>query len=118
MHCVTARKATTMLPLSQLGQGSHRPQKRRFTRLDMSHREPVTRQTVIKAVAVIVPLIAVLIFAPRMEGPRFIGGVAFTTKTGSAGLTNLGWLLLVTVPVASLSITSLVLKLVGERKRD
>lgn len=48
-----------------------------------------------------VALVVVLIVAPRMEGPRYLFGVRLTTKTGTPGLTDLGLVLLVVVPLVT-----------------
>ena len=45
--------------------------------------------------------VLVLIFAPRMEGPRYLFGIRFTTKAGTPGLTDLGWVLLIVVPLVT-----------------
>ncbi len=48
--------------------------------------------------AAVAALAAVMAFGPRMDGPRVIGGVPYTTKTGAPWLTDLGWVLLVVLP--------------------
>ena len=83
----------------------------------MAYPKPVKRSTIIKAAATILSFIVVMIFAPRMDGPRIIGGVGFTTKTGSNGLTNFGWILLILVPLSTYLITSIILKL-SNKKND
>lgn len=45
--------------------------------------------------------VLVLVFAPRLKGPRIIEGIPFMTKTGVPGLTDLGLALLVIVPVVT-----------------
>lgn len=65
--------------------------------------------------AALVALILVLIFGPRMDGPRIIFGIPFTTKTGGPGLTNLGWALLILAPLLAYVATGLVLRLTGRR---
>jgi len=77
----------------------------------MSYPKPVKRNTIIKAAATLLSFILVLIFAPRIDEPRIIGGVQFSTKSGSTGLTDLGWILLVFVPVLIYLLVSLMLKL-------
>ena len=73
----------------------------------------------VKVAFTVVAFILVLIFAPRLDGPRVIFGVEFTTKTGGSGLTNFGFFLLVTVPALTYIITSLVIKLLhGKKNRD
>lgn len=81
----------------------------------MSYPKPVKKDTIIKAVVTVLSLILVMIFAPRMEEARVIGGVSFTTKTGSPGLTNLGWLLLITVPIITFTITHFILKMFSNK---
>ena len=83
----------------------------------MAYPKPVKRSTIIKTVTTILSFIVVMIFAPRMDGPRIIGEVEFTTKTGGNGLTNLGWILLVLVPLSTYLITSMVLK-ISNKKND
>ena len=45
--------------------------------------------------------ILVLVFAPRLTGPRIINGIRFATKMGGHGLTDLGLALLVIVPIVT-----------------
>lgn len=54
---------------------------------------------IIHTVATCLALILVLIFAPRMDGPREIFGWTFTSKGGAPGLTDWGWAMLLGVPV-------------------
>lgn len=56
----------------------------------MPYQKPISRNTIIKAATTLLSFIIVMIFAPRMDGPRIINGVEFTTKTGGPGLTDLG----------------------------
>jgi len=77
----------------------------------MTYPKPVKRTTIIKAAFTLLSLILVLIFAPRMDEPRIIDGVQFSTKSGNTGLTDLGWILLVLVPVLTYLVVSLMLKL-------
>ncbi|MEP2771379.1 MAG: hypothetical protein ABJH05_04480 [Fulvivirga sp.] len=77
----------------------------------MAYPKPVKRSTIIKTVVTILSFMIVLIFAPRLDGPRMIADVQFNTKTGGNGLTNIGWLLLIAVPISTYLITSIVLKL-------
>lgn len=81
----------------------------------MSFPKPVKRATVIKTITTLSSFIVVLIVAPRMDAPRVIGDIEFTTKTGGYGLTNLGWLLLILVPVSTYLLTSLILKLCANK---
>lgn len=60
---------------------------------------------IIKLTAGVIAMIFVLVFGPRMEGPRCINGIKIMTKTGVPGLTNLGWLLLVSAPPAVYFVT-------------
>ncbi|MBL1280849.1 MAG: hypothetical protein COA33_011280 [Fluviicola sp.] len=83
----------------------------------MAYPKPVNRSTIIKTATVILSFIVVMIFAPRMDGARIIGGVEFTSKAGGNGLTNLGWVLLVLVPLSTYLITSMVLK-ISSKKND
>lgn len=82
----------------------------------MPYPKHVKRSTIIKTVVTILSFIIIMIFAPRMDGYRILNGIKFTTKTGVSGLTNLGWVLLVIVPVATYLITSLLLKIIGQKK--
>ena len=85
--------------------------------IEMVNPKPVKRSTIIKATATILSFIIVMIFAPRMDGPRIISGVELTTKTGGNGLTNFGWILLILVPLSTYSITRIILKL-SNKKSD
>ncbi len=58
-----------------------------------------------------VAFIAVFIFGPRLTEPRYIGEVRFTTKSGGEGLTNLGLILLIVLPLAAFLITRLIFHL-------
>ncbi|WP_412069538.1 hypothetical protein [Rubrivirga sp. IMCC43871] len=59
--------------------------------------QPLRHRSLSMAAAV-AALAAVLAFGPRMDGPRMIDGVPYTTKTGAPGLTDLGWALVVVLP--------------------
>lgn len=76
----------------------------------MEYPKPVKRSTIIKAIATVLSIVIVMIFAPRMEEPRIIGGIKFTSKSGGDGLTGFGWVLLIFVPLFTYLITGLVLK--------
>lgn len=69
----------------------------------------------IQLVATVLALTLVLIFGPRMDGPRMFFGIPFTTKTGVPGLTDLGWLLLILAPLATYLVTGLALHLLTPR---
>lgn len=60
----------------------------------------------------------VFIFAPRMDGPRVIAGIEFTTKAGQPGLTNLGWILLLTVPPATYLLSRLVVRQFAKKAKS
>lgn len=66
----------------------------------------------------LVSMILVVVFGPRMDGPRVIGGITFTTKTGGPGLTNLGFLLLLVLPVVSYVVVGLAGRVVLRRRRN
>lgn len=55
-----------------------------------------------------VALLMVIIFAPRMEGPRGIRGIEFTTKMGTPGSTNVGWAMLIFAPILAYGIMRLL----------
>jgi hypothetical protein len=63
-------------------------------------------------------LLLVLILAPRMEGPRVLFGITFTTKTGTPGLMNLGWALLILMPLLTYFATDLVLRLMKRKGKQ
>lgn len=67
----------------------------------------------IQITAAVLGCVLVMIFGPRMDGPRMIGGVAFKTKGGGPGLTNLGFLLLVGVPVITYFVVGIVGRLIA-----
>jgi len=77
----------------------------------MDRFKPVKRRSIIVAVLTILSFILVMIFAPKLEDPRIIYGVRFSTKTGAPGLTNLGLILLAGVPLVTFILSSLILKL-------
>ncbi len=63
--------------------------------------------------------VLVLIFSPRLNGARIIHGIRFITKTGAPGLTDLGLVLLVVVPIVTFFVMySLIWWLKGRQKLE
>lgn len=60
---------------------------------------PITRGQIVRLVLTLVAFLAVMIFSPRMEGPRIMCGHEFRAKGGGPGLTDTGLLLLVLAPL-------------------
>lgn len=76
----------------------------------MALKKPVNRNAIIKLVVIVVSFLLVLVFAPRMDAPRIINGIEFNTKSSGPGLTNMGWIMLVVIPVISYIITEIILR--------
>lgn len=76
----------------------------------------VKRNTIIKLIVTVLAFILVLVFAPRLDGPRIINGIEFNTKSGGPGLTNFGWILLVVIPVLTYIITDIILRMSNKNK--
>lgn len=81
----------------------------------MGAKEKTNKIRILKVVLVGISIVLVLVFAPRLGAPRVIDSVMFTPKSGSKGLTNLGWLLLITVPICVNLIINVVLKLLTSK---
>lgn len=65
-----------------------------------------------------VAFVLVLALAPRMDGPRIICGVRFMSKGGGPGLTNAGWLMLVTLPLATWVLVGAIARLFAAARSD
>ena len=63
-------------------------------------------------------LVLVLVFGPRLTGPRIMWGMEFKTKTGVPGLTDPGLVLLVLVPAAGYLLTGLLGRALARRRDD
>lgn len=65
----------------------------------------------ISVLLAIISFILVMIFAPRLDGPRIIYGIEFNTKAGTSGLTDLGLVLLVLAPIITYFSSRLLFRL-------
>ena len=58
------------------------------------------RSRIIRLIPTWIAFVLVMVLGPRMEGPRVVCGHELRSRGGGPGLTNLGFVLLVVVPVA------------------
>lgn len=62
--------------------------------------EATVRSRFVRLIPAWAAFVLVMIFGPRMDGARIMCGHEFRTKSGGPGLTDLGLVLLIVVPVA------------------
>ena len=68
--------------------------------------------------AAVLAIAIVMIFGPRLDGPRVLFGTTLRTKTGGLGLTNFGFFLLVAAPLGSYALTRFGLGLFSRKGKD